>query len=132
MKTIIALFIAALPLLGQNPATCNTATIPICSSGSPSGAVQVKPQAVPTSTTAVTTYDAYLQTITISNPTAGAITFTLSDRQGSPIAAIPTVSIPANTVYVVVWPEGRSYWCPGGFTVSAGGAGLTFYGAFKQ
>ncbi len=126
---LMALFITA-SALAQNPATCNTATIAICSQGSPSGDVQIRPQAVPTSATAITGYDAYLKTVTVTNTTGGAITFTLTDRQASPIDAISAVSIAANTTYVITFPN--FYWCAGGFKVSAGGAGLVYYAAWRQ
>lgn len=125
----LILLALALPAAAQI-AMCSTATIPLCTPGNAAALVQIKPQAVPTSTTIVTIFDAYLSTITVSNPTSGAITFTLADRQASPIAALPAVSIPANTAYVIVWPAG--YWCPNGFTITSSGAGLTVYGAFKQ
>jgi hypothetical protein len=127
--TIIAAF-------AQNSvATCNNASIPVCGMGAPQSRVQVKPQAVPTSTTAIATVDAYLRMITISNPTAGAITFTLADRQGSPISALGAVSIGANTTYIVIWAKEEDemgYWCPNGFTLTSSGSGLTWYGAWRQ
>jgi hypothetical protein len=110
--------------------TCGTQTIPICTAGSPSGDAQIKPQAVPTSTGTVTTYDAYLKSVTVANTTAGAVTFTLADRQASPIAVLSAVSIAANTTYVIVFPTPQ--WCPGGFTVIAGGAGLNYAASWKQ
>lgn len=116
--------------IAQTPPTCTTATVPVCQLGTPNGEVQIKPVAVPTSTTSVTPSDAYLETITVSNPTSGAITFTLADGQASPIAALAAVSIAANTTYVIVWPV--PYWCPSGFTVTSSGAGLTFSGRFQR
>lgn len=130
LKALAALFLLASALgFGQNPTTCNTATIPICTQGTGAGDVQIKPQAVPTSTTVVGASDAYLKTITVTNTTAGALTFTLADRQASPIAVLSAVSVAANTTYLIVFPV--PYWCPGGFTVAASGAGLNFYGAFR-
>ena len=124
-----ALLCCAPPAFGDPP-TCSGTPIATCSSGSPSGSVQIKPQAVPTSSTAVTGYDAYLKTITVTNTTAGALTFTLADRQAAPIAVLQAVSIAANTTYVIVFPS--LYWCPGGFTVASSGAGLNFYAAWTQ
>ena len=98
--------------------------------GAPSGAVQIKPQAVPTSSTAVTGYDAYLKMITVTNTTAGALTFTLADGQAAPVAVLQAVPIAANTTYVISFPS--LYWCPGGFTVAASGAGLRFYATWTQ
>jgi hypothetical protein len=134
MKNLIvitALALAAASGARAQLATCGTQTIPLCTPGGGSGAIQIKPQAVPTSTTVVAASDAYLKVITVSNPTAGAITFTLADRQGSPISVLGAVSIAANTSYIISWPDDRLYWCPNGFTVTSSGAGLTFYGAFR-
>jgi hypothetical protein len=94
------------------------------------GERQIKPQAVPTSTTAVTTVDAYIRQITVANTSAGAINFTVADRQGTPIAFVPTVAIGPNTLYVVVIP--KNYWAPGGFTVLASGSGLVYYASWRQ
>lgn len=130
MKALALALLAALPAFAQNPATCGAQTIPICTPGGGSGSVQIKPQAVPTSTGVVAASDAYLKTITVTNTTAGALTFTLADRQASPIAVMSAVSIAANTTYVIVFPA--LYWCPGGFTALASGSGLTMYGAWLQ
>lgn len=135
MKKYLVILAAALvcvPAVFAQNATCNTAAVPVCGAGSPAGDAQIKPQAVPTSTTVVTTSDAYLKGFTVNNPTAGAITFTLADRQGSPLQAVGPVSIAAGTTYIIVWPEGRPYWAPGGFTILAGGAGLVIQGSWKQ
>lgn len=91
---------------------------------------QIKPIAVPTMTTTVIAADAYLKTITVSNPTSGAITFSVCDKQGSAICVLGAVSVAANTSYVIAWPA--YYWCPSGFTVLAGGSGLTFYASWRQ
>ncbi len=133
MKTTLALLALALAgtaAFAQTTPTCGSQTIPLCSAETGAGDVQVKPIAVPTSTTIVSASNAWLSTVTVSNPTSGAITFTLSDRQASPLAVLGAVSIAANTSYVVVWPAW--YWCPNGFTVTSSGAGLTFYARFKQ
>ncbi len=129
-KALAIVIIAAADAFAQQLPTCNSATVPVCSNGTPSGDVQIKPQSVPTSSTAVTTSDAYLKSVTITNTTGSAVTFTLSDRQASPVAALSAVSIAANTTYVVSFPN--LYWCPGGFTVTAGGSGLNFYAAWRQ
>lgn len=140
MKSLkgLALFLAAfaLPafvapqLRAQLPATCGTQTIPLCSAGGGSGALQIKPQAVPTSTAVVAATDAYLKTVTVANTTSGALTFSLCDRQASPVCVTSAVSIAANTSYILTWLN--LYWCPNGFTVAASGTGLVFYAAFNQ
>lgn len=113
-------------------ATCNSATVPLCTVGNAGAETVIKPLAVPTSTTIVTTFDAYLKVITINNPTSGAIAFSLCDKQSVPVCVPGAASIAANTTYILVWPDGRLYWCPGGFTILAGGAGLTVAGRFNQ
>jgi hypothetical protein len=131
LRILAVLAALSLPAFAQ-PAACNSATIPLCSQPVGTVDVQIKPQAVPTSTTIVSAVDAYLRSITVSNPTSSAITFLLADKQGTPIAAIPTVSVAGNSVFIAVWPAGPGYWCPAGFTIFAGGAGLTLQGAFRQ
>jgi hypothetical protein len=98
----------------------------------PSNERQIKGQAVAASTVVVTTGDAYLKGFTISNPTSGAISFSLCDRQSVPVCLVPAVSVAANTAYIIVWPDGRLYWAPGGFTFLASGVGLTAQGSFLQ
>lgn len=122
--------VCAAAAFAQNPATCNSATIPLCTMGQPAGDTQIRPQAVPTSTGTVTTNDAYLKTVTITNTTGGALTVTLADRQASPIAVLSAVSIAANTTYVIVFPV--PYWCASGFTIVASGGGLNYYASWKQ
>jgi hypothetical protein len=95
---------------------------------------QVNPQAVPTSlstvvtTTNILTGGVYLDTLTVSNTTAGAVTLLVQDQQGTPVAFIPTQSIAANTTVTWVFPSG--VWLPGGFSIQAGGAGLRFYASW--
>lgn len=122
----------AASLAAQTAPTCNTATVPLCSTGIRTIDVQIKPLAVPQSTTIVSAGDAYIKSLTITNTTSGAVTFTLADKQASPIALFTAVSIAANTTYVVVFQPGGYYWCPGGFTVAAGGSGLNFSGTIQQ
>jgi hypothetical protein len=95
-----------------------------------SGDVQIKPQATPTSSTVVASTDAYLKQVTVTNTTSGALTFTLSDRQGTPVDFISAVSFPGNSVTVIPVPV--PYWLPNGFTVVASGAGLNYSAAWRQ
>ncbi len=103
-----------------------------CTVGTTATSAQIKPRAVPTSPTAATSVDAYIVTLTITNTTAGAITFTLTDQQASPTDLMTAVSIAANSTYIVPIPNGAYIWCPGGFKVSAGGAGLNWYAKWAQ
>jgi hypothetical protein len=138
MKTLLLVLFAwaaciaslAVAMRGAEPATCSGATIPVCGPGAPSGDVQTKPAAVPTSAGTVTTYDAYIKSVVIVNTTAGALTFTLADRQSSAKDVLSAVSVAANTTYVVAFPV--PYWAPSGFTVVASGAGLNYWVAWRQ
>ena len=66
--------------------------------------------AVPTSVTVVPGgtlgKDIVLFQVLVSNTTGGALTYLLEDNQASPLALIPTISIPANTTELAVFPEG--------------------------
>ncbi len=121
MKRML-LILAALALFAASP------TIYQPTEGS--GLVQIKPQAVPTSTTAVATSDAWLQGLTITNTSGGALTVTVASRESSPVALLEAVSIAANTTYIVSLPYG--HWLPSGFTIAASGSGLNYYAKWRQ
>ncbi len=70
---------------------------------------------VPNSLTTITTGDAYVFHISLSNTTGTATTCTIQDLQATPRAYFPTVSIAANTVYDDN-PNGRYF--QGGITWS--------------
>lgn len=78
--------------------------------------------AVATSLTDVCTTNARVYQAMISNTTAGALTFLLQDKQATPGQLIPTVSIAANTAYVIAWPEGQH--AASGLSAQGSGAGL--------
>lgn len=78
--------------------------------------------AVPTSGTDLTTTDSRVWQISVANTTAGALTFTMADKQATPRYAIKAASIAANTTYVVAWPEGIPF--SGGINWSGSGSGL--------
>ena len=59
---------------------------------------------VPNSLTAVTSTDSQIFQISVANNTAGTCTFLVQDTAGKVL--IPTVSVAANTAYVIVYPEG--------------------------
>jgi hypothetical protein len=63
-------------------------------------------QIVPDSATDLTTTDTWIFQLTVTNTTASAVTFTVKDRATS-AKTLMSVSIAANTMYVVVWPEGQ-------------------------
>lgn len=64
-------------------------------------------QVVPDSATDLTTTDTWIFQLTITNVTGTAATITLTDKNTSPLDLMKTVSIPANTIVVVAWPEGQ-------------------------
>ena len=122
MKRLLILSILAVALFGQSPTVYNPLQV--------SGQVQIKPQAVPTSTTTVTISDSYMIGFTVINTTAGALTITVASREASPVALLSAVSIAANTTYVVSIPYG--HWMVNGWTVTSSGAGLVYYATWKQ
>jgi hypothetical protein len=63
-------------------------------------------QTVPNTPTAIATSDMEIYQLTIGNITGSACTFTLADRATSAKTILATVSIAANTTYVIAWPEG--------------------------
>lgn len=87
--------------------------------------------AVPTSLTDICTTDAHIYQVHVSNTTAGALTFLLQDKQATPGQLTPTVSIAANTAYILAWPEGQ--FAKDGISVQGSGAGLqvAFVGSYK-
>ena len=77
---------------------------------------------VPDSAADLATKDAMLWQLHVSNTTAGALTLTITDKQATPRYLIPTVSIAANTAYVISWPEGL--FCDDGINWVASAVGL--------
>ena len=63
-------------------------------------------QVVPDSTTSLSTTDTWVFQLTITNVTGSAATFTMSNRATSALDLFKTVSIAANTTYIVSFPEG--------------------------
>ena len=86
--------------------------------------------AVPTSLTDICTTTAHVYQVHVSNTTAGALTFLLQDKQATPGQLVPSVSIAANTAYILTWPEGQQ---ASGISVQGSGAGLqvAFVGSYK-
>jgi hypothetical protein len=92
--------------------------------------LQVGPKLVPVSAADVVVGDVYLQEISLANNSGSPVTVTITDKQGSPLAIIPAVSIAANTVYEMSF--GLRY-CPGGITWSASsGTVVTGYVRWRQ
>lgn len=85
--------------------------------------VDVVNAAVPTGLTSLFATDGELYEINVSNPTGAPITLLVQDKQGSPVALFPTVSVPANTVTLALY-QGTGLLCKGGASWQAGGSGL--------
>lgn len=106
MKKIICVFLLGLisfselapPLYAASRSTLNT-----FSRRQLSQALQV----VPNSATDLTTSDTWIFQLTITNVTGTAATITLTDKNTSPLDLMKTISIPANTIVVIAWPEGQ-------------------------
>lgn len=100
------------------------------------GFAQILPQAAPSSKTVVAPSDALLLSLTITNTTTGALTFTLADQQAVPVVFLDAVSIAANTTVLMVFSkpegEGAPLYLPGGFTVQASNTGLNYWAAWEQ
>ena len=77
---------------------------------------------VPAVAADLTTTDSRIWQISVANTTAAAITFLLKDKQATPRTVIPTISIAANTAYIISWPEG--VFCSSGINWVASGVGL--------
>lgn len=75
---------------------------------------------VPNSATDVTTTDSYILQITVTNTTGGAVTFTVTDKASSAKTLVPAISIPANTLLIMSWPDGVKM--TGGISWTAGSA----------
>lgn len=79
-------------------------------------------QAVPTSTTALSTTDTMIYSMEISNPTTGEITFTLTDGQVSPVSFFSALRIPAGGIVSIDERQGLIF--TDGLKWAAGGSGL--------
>lgn len=81
-----------------------------------SGALQV----LPNTATTVIGVDCWIYQLMFNNKTGGAVTVTVTDIAGTPLDLLTTVSIAANTAYVIAFPEGQ--FMSGGFKWSASAA----------
>lgn len=88
------------------------------------GPFEIRWQACPLSLTDVSTRDARLIGVTVSNTTAGALTFTFQTKDASPLALPLSGSIPANTA--VNFSIASGLLSTGGMSVQASGAGLLY------
>ena len=81
-------------------------------------------KAMPTSATDLATDDCALVQLIVENPTAGAITFTIADKAGSPLTVWNAKSVAAGAEYVFRAAEGA--WFSGGLTISSSSSGLVY------
>ena len=77
---------------------------------------------VPTVAADVFTSTGQLFQLSVTNGTAGALTITILDRQGTPRGALRATTIPANSTSVFTWPEGLTL--SDGMNWVASGVGL--------
>ena len=77
--------------------------------GAPGRRVIYALQAVPNSSTAIVSSSIKVVTLFCNNATAGAVTLTITDNQGSPVTYYPGVSIAANSVNMLVAQSGLSF-----------------------
>jgi phage terminase large subunit-like protein len=77
---------------------------------------------IPTTLTDEATLDTYIETITVTNDTAGALTVTLQDRQATPVKFLSSASIAANSTSVITFERPHKF--KGGVSWSASAAGL--------
>lgn len=75
---------------------------------------------VPDSATDVTDSRSFITQISVANVTGGAVTFLVQDKASSAKTLVPTISIPANTVIIMHWPDG--VLMTGGISWTAGAA----------
>jgi hypothetical protein len=131
MKTLLILAALALPAFAQTAVTCTTATVPVCGQAAGINFVQIKPKAMPFSAAStVTTLDAFLRVLTVTNTTAGALTVTVLDGQATPVALLQGYSIAANSEQTFQFDT--PYYLPGGFNVQASATGLNYFCAWSH
>ena len=82
----------------------------------------IGPKVIPTSATDECIVDCWIHTLHITNPTAGAITVTVQDRQAVPITLVPGEILNAGDWFSMESSSGRAF--PGGFSWQATAPGL--------
>ena len=89
----------------------------------------IVPVAVPTSAEDVSVGDLYLEELQFTNTSGAALTITVTDKQGSPLSILDTMSIDTKALYIMSF---HSRWCPGGLRWVASGSGIVGYVKFRQ
>ena len=125
-RTLAVLFLALIVLVSVASAVTLARTY---IQNGPTPLTCIYPTAVPTSLTDVVTSDVRVVEITLTNNTSGAITVTVQDKQGSPQAFLSSISVPANSVYVIETPGLR--FMPGGVSWQASDTGIVGYVSWR-
>jgi len=88
--------------------------------------------AVPSTPADLCATDAQIWQVSVCNTTAGALTFSLYDKQATPRYAVKAKSIAANDTVIYAWPEGL--FLSGGITWGASNTGLevSIVGSYKS
>jgi hypothetical protein len=94
--------------------------------------VEQGPSLVPLAATDIASTTTWVYMVTLTNESAGAVTCSIVDKQTTPRALVgPSLSIAANTTYVISFPEGRKM--PSGITWScSSGTVVTGYVTGRQ
>ncbi len=80
-------------------------------------------QLVPATPTTFSSVNSWIKQISVANTTAGALTFTVLDKQSVPKTLVPTISIAANTAVLFNYTDDCQFMS-GGITWSGSGVGL--------
>lgn len=81
-------------------------------------------EAMPTTAADISTKTCCVVQMIIQNPTAGALTFTITDKATSPLSVWTAKSLAAGAEYVLNAPNG--VWFTSGMTAASSGAGLVW------
>jgi hypothetical protein len=122
MSTKVLLSFGTLALLAR----CVSAQTPVDIATSFSHHQHIVPTLVSATPTDVWTQDVYLEAMSLSNESAGSVTCTIQDKQGTPRSYFKTVAIAANSTYNDQSVNRRFF--PGGLTWScSSGTAVTGY-----
>jgi hypothetical protein len=124
---LLAVGLCACGLLAAPPTVINRTgrpASPTMAQFANGGPFEIYWQAVPTSLSDVATVDTHLLSVTVSNTTGGALTFTFQTKDASPLALPLSGSIPANTAVNFNIPAGLL--SKGGMSVQASSTGLLY------
>jgi hypothetical protein len=101
MKNLALILLFITSLFGQVPVKIVDGNGVAVNVGSAGSSTTYAMQAVPNSSTALVSSTFKVQTIFCANITAGAVTLTITDNQGSPVTYVPAVSMAANSIFMI-------------------------------